>query len=386
VAAHTALSLKQPWATLLAHGLKTIEVRSWATRLRGPLLIHAARIPDDRPEAWKHVPAALREAAETMRGGVVGAGELLGCRTYRSAEAFQRDQAFHLNEPGWFRPPALYGLEMGSLRPLPFYPCPGQTRFFWVDMPGDAPADRVGLLVSVRSAEEGRAALAGGADLFDVKEPSRGSLGRAEGSILAETVAAVRGCRPLSAALGEQAEASADQLPAGLWGLDYVKWGLAGCKKTAADWRVEWRRLAARVREASPTCQPVLVAYADWERAGAPDYEEVSRFALERPGGVLLLDTCHKDGSTLFDHMSQGSLRALMERCRLARVSVALAGSLGLEHLDLVRQLGPAWLAVRGAACTGGRTGTIDAARVRALAERLAAPVSTPGKRSRHGS
>ena len=38
-----ALSLKQPWATLLAHGLKSIEIRRWATRLRGRILIHASK-------------------------------------------------------------------------------------------------------------------------------------------------------------------------------------------------------------------------------------------------------------------------------------------------------------------------------------------------------
>ena len=37
-----------------------------------------------------------------------------------------------------------------------------------------------GLLVSVRSAEEARAALAGGATVIDIKEPDRGPLGRAE--------------------------------------------------------------------------------------------------------------------------------------------------------------------------------------------------------------
>ena len=37
------LSLTQPWATLVAIGAKTIETRSWATRYRGPLAIHAAK-------------------------------------------------------------------------------------------------------------------------------------------------------------------------------------------------------------------------------------------------------------------------------------------------------------------------------------------------------
>lgn len=39
----TALSLWQPWASLIAHGAKTIETRGWATHYRGPLAIHAAK-------------------------------------------------------------------------------------------------------------------------------------------------------------------------------------------------------------------------------------------------------------------------------------------------------------------------------------------------------
>lgn len=38
-----ALSLWQPWASLIAVGEKQIETRSWATNYRGPLVIHAAR-------------------------------------------------------------------------------------------------------------------------------------------------------------------------------------------------------------------------------------------------------------------------------------------------------------------------------------------------------
>lgn len=37
-----ALTLWQPWAALIAYGLKTIETRSWRTSYRGPLAIHAA--------------------------------------------------------------------------------------------------------------------------------------------------------------------------------------------------------------------------------------------------------------------------------------------------------------------------------------------------------
>ena len=38
-----ALSIRQPWATLILHGQKDIENRSWATRQRGQVLIHASK-------------------------------------------------------------------------------------------------------------------------------------------------------------------------------------------------------------------------------------------------------------------------------------------------------------------------------------------------------
>lgn len=38
-----AITLTQPWATLVAIGTKQIETRSWATSYRGPLVIHAAK-------------------------------------------------------------------------------------------------------------------------------------------------------------------------------------------------------------------------------------------------------------------------------------------------------------------------------------------------------
>ena len=41
-----ALSLKQPWANLIATGLKTIETRIWTTQHRGPILICASKKVD----------------------------------------------------------------------------------------------------------------------------------------------------------------------------------------------------------------------------------------------------------------------------------------------------------------------------------------------------
>ena len=63
-----ALSLKQPWAALLVAGRKSIEVRKWPTVRRGRILIHAARVSDDRTEAWALVPGDLRPLAQRIGG------------------------------------------------------------------------------------------------------------------------------------------------------------------------------------------------------------------------------------------------------------------------------------------------------------------------------
>jgi hypothetical protein len=127
-----ALSLKQPWAALLVHSLKTIEVRRWPTARRGCVLIHAARVSDERPEAWAKVPAELLNEARVV-GGIVGAGDLTNCIAYRTLEAFSADQNRHLNEPSWFEGPVLYGFTFANLRALPFRPYAGWMRFFPVE-------------------------------------------------------------------------------------------------------------------------------------------------------------------------------------------------------------------------------------------------------------
>jgi hypothetical protein len=56
-----ALTLHQPWATLIAHGVKRIETRSWSTSYRGALAIHAAkrRPPTLWPKVDEDLPLAV---------------------------------------------------------------------------------------------------------------------------------------------------------------------------------------------------------------------------------------------------------------------------------------------------------------------------------------
>lgn len=221
-----------------------------------------------------------------------------------------------------------------------------------------------GLLVSVRSAAEALAALEGGADIIDVKEPSRGPLGRADDRVIGEVLDAVAGRRPVSAALGELAEDRSLPPP----GLAFVKWGLAGLALARPWWKMLARR-RARLRKQQPDCRLVAVAYADGGEARGIATAQVFDFAVRYGLSVLLVDTWGKDGRTLLDLMDLTELEQLCRRCRDAQIRVALAGSLTEREIIRLRHLEPDWFAVRGAACCGGREGEVQAERVRTLAD-----------------
>ena len=127
-----ALSVKQPWAALLAAGRKTIEIRTWGTRFRGAVLIHAGKIPDNRPEAWAWIDTPELVAAAQLKGGVIGEATVFGCRMYGTKTVFANDRESHLNETSWFQPPLMYGFEFRNARPIQFTPVKGQTLFFTV--------------------------------------------------------------------------------------------------------------------------------------------------------------------------------------------------------------------------------------------------------------
>jgi hypothetical protein len=79
------LTVRQPWATLLAHGIKKYETRSWRTIYRGPIAIHASKTFDaesrhwalQTPEVCKLIAeCGYRNANELPLGGVLAIGTL----------------------------------------------------------------------------------------------------------------------------------------------------------------------------------------------------------------------------------------------------------------------------------------------------------------------
>jgi uncharacterized protein (UPF0264 family) len=219
------------------------------------------------------------------------------------------------------------------------------------------------LLVSVRDAAEAEIALEGGADLIDVKEPSRGALGAADDATIRAVVEKVAGRAPVSAALGELvAERRLDASFAGQ--LRYAKFGLAGCLR-----RDDWTRLWRAALDALPErVVGVAVVYADWKAAGAPEpWDGISRAAALGCGAVLV-DTFDKRAGPLGRHAAMAELGRWLDAARTGGLMTVVAGGLGEAQFDEITALGSDYVAVRGAACVGGRTGGVDAARVRRLA------------------
>ncbi|HUY26192.1 MAG TPA: hypothetical protein VMV27_02125 [Candidatus Binataceae bacterium] len=75
-----ALTLTQPWATLVAQGFKCIETRSWATNYRGLLAIHAAKtFPRACRELLAEPAFQVLQDANLPLGAVIGICRLHQC-------------------------------------------------------------------------------------------------------------------------------------------------------------------------------------------------------------------------------------------------------------------------------------------------------------------
>lgn len=228
----------------------------------------------------------------------------------------------------------------------------------------------VRLLVSVVTSEEVEAALAGGADIVDVKNPAEGSLGAPAPALLRAVRSQVTPPVQVSAALGD-----APHLPgtlalaaagAAACGADYLKIGLLGSARPeqALEMLCAVRRAA---EEVDPAVRVVAVAYADAARVGALPPAELP--AIARRAGVhgVMLDTAVKDGVSTLAALGEAGLAAFLAAARVMGLMTGVAGALGPAEIARVAQLGADLVGVRGSACQGGRDGRVSAARVRAL-------------------
>lgn len=236
------------------------------------------------------------------------------------------------------------------------------------------------LLVSVVSAAEARLALAGGADIIDVKDPREGALGAPSPGVLTEVVRVVGSVAPVSVALGDLPDlphtAALAARGAALAGADYVKVGLRGVRELDRAVAVMSAVADAVGREAAV----IAAAYADADALDSPAFAPAWLPELVERTGIAgaLVDTCVKDGRGLYGWLSESELADLIARTRAAGASFAVAGQLTRDQLCRVEV---DIVGVRSAVCRGGdRTGELDSELVAAaIAELRANCVPSPG-------
>lgn len=132
-----ALSLWQPFASLVAAGIKTFETRSWKTEYRGPLLIHASLYcPDEEVRLLAAKDPRFRDAIEKIgpmanwpRGAALAIVDLVACQSTAliGLDEVHREGAF-----GDFGP-CRFAWKLNLLQVLPApIPLKGRQGFFEV--------------------------------------------------------------------------------------------------------------------------------------------------------------------------------------------------------------------------------------------------------------
>lgn len=122
-----AISIRQPWAWLIVNGYKDIENRTWDTKYRGMVLIHASKGMTRKEynlavsyaaEINRAIPYLIPSFEKIERGGIVGHAYI--------------DSTTRESSSPWFFGPV--GFQIAFAKPLPFVPLKGRLSFFETGM------------------------------------------------------------------------------------------------------------------------------------------------------------------------------------------------------------------------------------------------------------
>jgi uncharacterized protein (UPF0264 family) len=223
--------------------------------------------------------------------------------------------------------------------------------------------------------EEAQIALEGGADIIDVKNPKEGSLGANFPWAIRAVVDLASGRKPVSATIGDMdykpGTASLAALGAAFAGAEYIKVGLLGVK-TPDQAKEMLCKIAKAVKDFDANKKLVAAGYSDYSRVGSISPMLLPSACASAGADLVMVDTAVKDGRSTFEFMSESDLREFINSGHACGLEVAIAGTIGFQHLHLLKRLDPDIIGVRGIVCGGDRNGSIRAD----LVERLKAEIS----------
>ena len=104
-------------------------------------------------------------------------------------------------------------------------------------------------------------------------------------------------------------------------------------------------------RDIRPALNVVAAGYADYRRFDGLPAMTLVQVAKDAGADYVMVDTAIKDGSTLFESLSECELQEFVHQAHAGNLKVALAGSIQFVHLDKLKKLQPDLIGVRGCVC-----------------------------------
>ncbi|MDP3306702.1 (5-formylfuran-3-yl)methyl phosphate synthase [Methylotenera sp.] len=203
------------------------------------------------------------------------------------------------------------------------------------------------LLISVTSIEEAKIAIENGVDIIDLKDPDKGALGALSidqiNSIVtyvnAQNIAkmntsATIGDLPMQADLISRYVAELSKTK-----VDFIKIGFF----EANDYQPCLDALHASIKVGVKLIA-VLFAESTYPASLIEDIKQAGFIGV-------MLDTFNKNGLTLLDFYSEKKRKEFAKEVIGNGLSFGLAGSLKLQHLDLIKEINPTYIGFRGGVC-----------------------------------
>lgn len=112
-----ALSFRDPWATLIALGLKDIENRTWRTNFRGRVYIHVSQIFDQH--GWGDIVTSNSTTLHVLdfvvdtnwdkrpRGAIIGEVDIVDCVQFSTSLWFTGPHGLVLSNAKMYNTPIL---------------------------------------------------------------------------------------------------------------------------------------------------------------------------------------------------------------------------------------------------------------------------------------
>ncbi len=230
------------------------------------------------------------------------------------------------------------------------------------------------LLVSPIDEQEALEAIAGGANIIDVKNPKEGALGASFPWVIKRIREITPKNLEVSCTLGDlpnlPGSVALAAFGAASTGVNYIKCSLFGVK-TPDEAIYMLRNVVKAARESNPLVKVAAAGFADASRVGTINPLLIPQITQAAQADVAMIDTAVKDGKSLLTFLNLAQLKAFADESHSYGLQVALAGSLKKEDLLPIRELGADIIGVRGAACTSGDriNGHIAKKKVRELAQ-----------------